>query len=448
MAVEAMAFMERNRDKPFFLNYWMFRVHAPFDAKQSLIDKYRQSVDPHDPQRSPTYAAMVESMDDAIGSLLDTLDRLEIADNTIVIFASDNGGNMYNEVDGTSATSNTPLRGGKATLYEGGIRTPAVIIAPEVTKPNSRCDEIIQSCDYYPTILELLAIAPQVDQVFDGVSLVPALQATGLQTAALDRAAIFTYFPHSPGVPDWLPPSIACHQGDWKLIRIFFGGEDGKHRWKLFNLRDDIGETHDLAMEFPEQVHTMDLQIEDFLAQTSAVQPIVNPNFDPASYDLDKEGRAKLKGSRNPVATKPPNQSPNQEVAGWQPGGTCSLSKIGEALVVDSTGGDPHISYRLPRKIEKQALKLHLTMRSDSAGSVQLFWHETGVAPAFHRDRSQIAEFLHDGQSHEVVISFTPHHPIQSLRLDPSGAKGKVEIFAWSLLDATGKVLHHQKFDE
>ncbi len=148
MAKEAVAFLEQHQDEPFFLNYWMFSVHAPFDAKQSLIDQYRKQVDPSDPQRSPTYAAMIESMDDAVGTLLDTLDRLKIADNTIIVFASDNGGNMYNEVDGTTATSNAPLRGGKATMYEGGVRGPAVVAYPGHVKAGSHSDEVIQSCDY------------------------------------------------------------------------------------------------------------------------------------------------------------------------------------------------------------------------------------------------------------------------------------------------------------
>ena len=128
MAKEAVKFMTEHQNEPFFLNYWMFSVHAPFDAKADLIEQYKTHVDPQDPQRSPTYAAMIESMDDAVGTLLDTLDRLDIADNTIIVFASDNGGNMYNEVDGTT-TTNAPL-GGKATMYEGGVRGPAVVVYP------------------------------------------------------------------------------------------------------------------------------------------------------------------------------------------------------------------------------------------------------------------------------------------------------------------------------
>ena len=154
MADEAVAWMEKNKDRPFYLNYWMFSVHAPFDAKKANIEKHRGRVNPADPQHSPTYAAMVESMDDAIGTLLDALDRLQIADNTIIIFTSDNGGNMYNEIDGTTPTSNAPLRGGKATMFEGGTRVPGVIVWPGITAAGSRSDAIIQSEDYYPTLLE------------------------------------------------------------------------------------------------------------------------------------------------------------------------------------------------------------------------------------------------------------------------------------------------------
>jgi arylsulfatase A-like enzyme len=293
MAKEAVAFMEQHKDAPFFLNYWMFSVHAPFDAKQKLIEEYRKQIDPNDPQRSPTYAAMIESMDDAIGTLIDTLDRLGIADNTIIVFASDNGGNMYNEVDGTSATSNAPLRGGKATMYEGGVRGPAIVVQPGTIAAGSRSNEIIQSSDFYPTLLQMLSIDPQPNQKFDGISIVPALHG-----GRLNREAIFTYFPHSPGIPEWLPPAVSVHQGDWKLIRLFYGGEDGKHRYKLFDLKNDIGEQNNFAEKFPERVTQLDSLIEQHLVDTHAVRPLPNPNFNPSKYDITLEGKAALKVRR------------------------------------------------------------------------------------------------------------------------------------------------------
>jgi arylsulfatase A-like enzyme len=288
MAKEAVAFIEKHQAGPFFVNYWMFSVHAPFDAKKALIEKYRARVDPTDPQRSPTYAAMIESMDDAVGTLLDTLDRLRLTEKTIIIFASDNGGNMYNFVDGTTPTSNAPLRGGKATVFEGGVRTPLVVAWPGLTAPGSRSDAIVQSEDYYPTLLAGLGLPAAPGQKFDGVSILPALK-----NQPFTRDAVFTYFPHAPGVPDWLPPAVAVHQGDWKLIRIFFAGEDGAHRWQLYNLRTDLGEKHDLAAQEPARVKALDALIEKFLADTQAVTPVRNPAFNARTYRLADEGKQK-----------------------------------------------------------------------------------------------------------------------------------------------------------
>jgi arylsulfatase A-like enzyme len=238
MALEAASWMERNRDQPFFLNYWMFSVHAPFDAKKKLIEKYRAQTDPNSAQRSPTYAAMVESMDDAVGTLLDTLDRLQLSDNTIIIFTSDNGGNMYNNVDETTPTSNAPLRGGKATLYEGGTRVPAVIVMPGVAPGSTVSNSRIQSEDYFPTLIEALGLDTEKGQKFDGQSFLKALKGE-----PFDRDANFQYFPHAPKVPDNLPPSVSVHLGKWKLIRIFHDGKKSEHRNLLFDLDRDISET-------------------------------------------------------------------------------------------------------------------------------------------------------------------------------------------------------------
>ena len=437
MAKEAVAFLEQHQDAPFFLNYWMFSVHAPFDAKQKLIDEYRKKVDPNDPQRSPTYAAMIESMDDAVGTLLDTLDRLGIAENTIIIFASDNGGNMYNLVDGGTATSNAPLRGGKATMYEGGVRGPAIVVQPGSIQAGSRSDEIIQSSDFYPTLLELLSVDAQPNQEFDGVSIVPALQGK-----ALERDAIFTYFPHAPGVPDWLPPAVSVHQGDWKLIRLFHAGEDGKHRYKLFNLSDDIGEQNNLASKFPERVAQLDQLIEQHLVETKAVRPLPNPKFDPSKYDVTQEGKASLKGGAD-APKKSKAKPPGKPVAGWQPGGTCTLSTSNDGLVVQSTGGDPYFSHSFPEAIDESSFTLHLTMASTSSGKGQVFWQEQGAGP-FKADRSEFFDVQHDGQPHEYAIAFKVTRPLLAVRIDPSRGPGKIELSEIRLVGKDGTT--HYRF--
>jgi arylsulfatase A-like enzyme len=304
MASEAVSFLEEHQDEPFFLNYWMFSVHAPFDAKASLIEKYRKTVNKDDPQRCPTYAAMIESMDDAVGTLIDTLDRLELTDDTIIIFTSDNGGNMYNEVEGETPTSNAPLRGGKASMFDGGTRVPCVIVWPGKTTAGTTSDALVQSEDFYPTLLEGLDLASEPNQLFDGISILPALQEN-----RLPRDAVFQYFPHSPPVPDWIPPSVSVHQNDWKLIRVFHAGENGDHRYHLFNLANDIGETKNLAKSNPEKVQQLDALITDFLADTGAVTPIPNPNFDLARYQPELEGIRPAAKKKTPKKTPKKKQS-------------------------------------------------------------------------------------------------------------------------------------------
>ena len=440
MAKEAVAFLEKHRDESFFLNYWMFSVHAPFDAKKSLIDKYRKKVDHKNPQRSPTYAAMIESMDDAVGTLLDTLDRLNLSDNTIIVFASDNGGNMYNEIDGTTPTSNVPLRGGKATMWEGGVRGPAIVVYPEHVQPGSRSNEIIQSCDFYPTLMQLLDIETQ--QSFDGISIVPALRG-----GALQRKAIFTYFPHQTRVPDWLPPSVSVHAGDWKLIRLFHGEAPGRHSYRLFNLKSDIGEHTNLAADNPEQVKELDRLITDFLSETGAVVPLPNPRFDPSQYDPKMIGKAIPKSTRRPNtpgAKKP--QRKIKSVAGWQPGGTCELALQDGSLIVTSSGRDPHMSYRLPAELTQKELVLKVTLASDSRGSGQVFWQEKGITPAFIRDRSQSFNVQHDGKPREYSISFSAKNPVIAVRIDPSNAPGEIRITRIQLFDADANEVYQWKF--
>jgi arylsulfatase A-like enzyme len=269
MAKEAVKWLEQNKD-----------------AKKALIAKYAKTVDPKDAQRCPTYAAMIESMDDAIGTLLDTLDRLDLSKNTLVIFTSDNGGNMYNTVAGVAPTSNRPLRGGKATMFEGGVRVPCIVAWPGVVQAESKSDARVQTEDYFPTLIEALGLQKAPGQIFDGVSVLPAWK--GDQT--FTRPPTFTYFPHDPGVPDWMPPSVAVHDGDWKLIRIFYHGEDNQHRYQLYNLKQDIGETNNLAAQEPIRVKELDAKIEAFLTETKAVLPKINPNFDPSKYDPKEEG--------------------------------------------------------------------------------------------------------------------------------------------------------------
>ncbi len=290
MSEEAIKWMNGvSEDKPFFMNYWMFSVHGPWNAKEELIEKYKGKIDPSSEQRSATYAAMVHSLDDAVGALLDEIEGKGIADNTVIIFTSDNGGNIHTKLPeggGIPVTSNTPLRGGKASMREGGVRVPTIVVWPGVTTPGSRSDEIIQTSDFYTTILEGQGIALPENHRVDGIDIRPALKGQ-----KLERDGIFTYFPCIVPVPEWLPPSMSVHSGKWKLARVFHGGENGQHNYKLYDLSKDIGEKRNLAAAMPERVQKLDRMIEDYLRETGAVIPVPNPGFDPKQFDPNAIGK-------------------------------------------------------------------------------------------------------------------------------------------------------------
>lgn len=428
MAAEAVAWMEQQqKEKPFYLNYWMFSVHAPFDAKKANIETHRGRIDPKDAQRSPTYAAMIQSMDDAIGTLLDGLDRLKLADNTIILFTADNGGNMYNEVDGTTPTSNRPLRGGKATMFEGGTRVPGVIVWPRVAAAGSRSDAIIQSEDYYPTLLEALSLKPAEGQRFDGRSILPALKGE-----ALAGKAVFQYFPHNPGVPDWLPPSVSVHRDDWKLIRIFHGGEKGAHRYLLFNLREDLGEKTNLAAQKPELVAELDALIEGFLTDTQAVVPVLNPAFDPAKHRPELEGKQQPKGKAK-ASTKPAAKGKDDgdpALQGWK-ARDCKASVKDGLLRLTNIGSEGFLGFSAAKHSGPTTAKFRIKAK---AGTSHFDWLPGGVGS----QQKRVDFTLKGGEWEEITVELPAEGPLGIVRLYLPMQEQPVEIDWIELISQNG----------
>ncbi len=292
MAQEAIAFIKANKDQPFYLNYWAFSVHSPWDAKPELIEKYRRKAEAagtNAPQRNPVYGAMVQSLDENVGKLLNTLDALGLARRTIIIFFSDNGGVHWAGMQRRGATtqadyedipitSNAPLRGGKATLYEGGTREPCIVVWPGRVKTGSTSEALLSSVDFYPTILEMLALKPQAGQQFDGVSQVRALLGKGRP-----RDTVFCHFPHYTGQPNatnsLAQPASWVRHGDWKLIRFYCGNDDQTDRFELYHLQDDVGETRNLAAAKPRTVQELNALMGRFLEDTKALVPQPNPSY-------------------------------------------------------------------------------------------------------------------------------------------------------------------------
>ena len=414
MGDEAVAFMEKHKDKPFFLNYWQFSVHAPFDAKAGLIKKYKKKIDPKNPQQSPTYAAMVHSLDDNVGKILDAIDRMGIADNTIIIFYSDNGGNMYNLVDGTTATSNTPFRGGKATMYEGGIRVPAIFVWPGVVKGGTTNKDLVQSEDLYTTILEMADVPARAEQALDSVSAVPALKGRKGK-----RKAVHVYFPHSPQVPDLLPPCAAVREGDWKLIRIFHDGPDKRHRYELYNLKDDVGERNNLAAENPERVRKMDSMIESFLKDTKAVVPNANSAYNSKLFF---------------------------KAGGWKTVGHVHLVKKWAGLQVRSFGEDlMMIETTDELAVTPGKHVLEFRMRSLSAsGPGRVYWPD--AKKGFRKRWSAEFSVADDGLWHEHRVNLPLGNSVKKLRISPASSQGTVH-FEWiRLRDSDGRLIKEWDF--
>jgi|ETNmetMinimDraft_4_1059912.scaffolds.fasta_scaffold19482_1 arylsulfatase A-like enzyme len=282
LGTEAAKFIEEHKEKPFFLYLTHYAVHTPIQAKPELTAKY-QKKPKVDEQTNAKYAAMIESMDDSVGTVLDTLDRLKLADNTIVIFYADNGGHA-------GATSNAPLRGSKGMLYEGGIRVPMAIRWPGVAKSGSVCEEPVIGIDLYPTLLEATKTKRPAKSKLDGTSLVPLLK--DAQTR-LFRPALYWHFPaYLQGSsrrhgPFRTTPAGAVRMGNWKLIEYF---DDGT--LELYNLADDIGETGNLAKQKPKKTAQLHAMLKAWRRTTDAPVPTeTNPQFDPEAWRKATERR-------------------------------------------------------------------------------------------------------------------------------------------------------------
>jgi len=254
-------FIRANAGRPFFLYQSYHAVHTPIQGKPELVAKYNKRMKSLGRKFNPGYAAMVESLDQGVGRILQTLDELKLADRTVVIFFSDNGG--YHRV-----TDNRPLRAGKGYSYEGGHREPLIVRYPPLVDPGTVCREPVVSTDFYPTLLQLAGLPPRPRQHVDGLSLVPLLKDPA---AGLGREAIYWHYPHYS--PQGGTPSGAIRMGPWKLIEFF---EDG--HLELYNLEQDLGEKNDLAEKMPRKVRQLHRKLLAWRKTVDAKMPRPNPN--------------------------------------------------------------------------------------------------------------------------------------------------------------------------
>jgi len=248
LAEEAVKIIRQHRDEQFFLYLPFYAVHVPLEAKEPLIEKYKQR-EPVGGHHNSTYAAMIETLDAAVGRVLQTLDELQLADETLVIFISDNGGlGGYASMGlphSRNITDNAPLKGGKGSFYEGGIRVPMIVRWPGVIAPGTECDVPVSVLDFFPTLATVADADTPTDHPLDGTDIVPLWRGDSIE----DRA-LFWHFPgylEAYGPEKWrTTPVSVIRDGRYKLLEFL---EDG--RLELYDLQEDLGEWNDLADEVP-----------------------------------------------------------------------------------------------------------------------------------------------------------------------------------------------------
>lgn len=266
---EAVRFIENNQYQPFFLYLPYYSVHTPLQAKEQETEKFRQK-ETWNGHNNPVYAAMIHSVDRGVGRLMNTLRKLDLKKETLVIFYSDNGGlggYKENGIVHRDITSQAPLRGGKGMFYEGGIRVPLVVRWPGKIEAGSECETPVISLDFYPTLLDVAGINKQDDKVLDGKSMLPLLK----QEGNFEREALYWHFPAylqgNEGTFRTRPVGV-IRSGNYKLMEFF---EDG--RLELYNLEEDIGEKNDLSEEMPDKTRELHQKLKDWRQDIGAPVP-------------------------------------------------------------------------------------------------------------------------------------------------------------------------------
>ncbi len=269
----SLRFLDEYGDKPFFLYVSHHVVHRPIMENADLIEKYASRPGADAPEHNPIMGAMIETMDTGIGEILQKLDELNLSRKTVVIFYSDNGGLEQLQ-------DQTPLRGGKANLFEGGIRVPLAIRWPGVVEPGRKSSVMVNTEDFFPTIMEIAGVTYD-PEILDGVSLVPVLRNNG----SLARNTLYWHYPHYHHLG--YKPAGAVREGDYKLIEWFeetLRDEPGKV--SLFNLKKDISEANDLSADMPDKVNHLLQKLHDWRREVNAQEMTVNPNYDPEKAKL------------------------------------------------------------------------------------------------------------------------------------------------------------------
>ncbi|BDD09465.1 sulfatase [Fulvitalea axinellae] len=266
LAKEVSKFIEANKDTAFFAYMPFYQVHTPLKAKKELEEYFSKKETVSGRWTNVTYAAMVKSTDEAVEKVMETLRKKKLLENTLVIFASDNGG-LVRTIKGAKITSNYPLRAGKGSMYEGGVRVPMFMYWKGRLPEGKTINEPVMGMDIFPTVLGALGLAPSSENI-DGENLLPLLEGD-----SLGRDAVFFHYPHYH--PGGAVPYSAVRQGDWKLIHVI-----EENRYELYNLKEDLAESDDLSATETRRVASMRRTLDAWRTKVGAQMPVKNPDFD------------------------------------------------------------------------------------------------------------------------------------------------------------------------
>ena len=267
MTNEAIGFIRTQKEEPFFLYLPYYNVHTPLQGRPDLVRKYEKILADHRNDtilRNAEFLAMTEAVDNNIGRIMQCLEEEDLDMNTLVIFTSDNGGLYRRDGRHVRASWNHPLRAGKGTLYEGGLRIPTIVHWPGMIRPGRVSDEVIISTDFFPTLMETCGVSFELE--IEGVSLL----AHWLHGDAVDRETLYWHYPHYHiGMP-----GATIRDGDYKLIEYYETGH-----MELYNLNEDIGERADLAGKYPEKTAELHRKLETWRQENRARMPSPNPGY-------------------------------------------------------------------------------------------------------------------------------------------------------------------------
>ncbi|MGZ0656094.1 sulfatase [Coraliomargarita sp. W4R53] len=406
---ETIHFIKEHRDQPFFIQLWHYAPHTPIQAPEAVVQKYRDKREAMgDNTLNPTYAAMIDVVDQGVARIMDTLAEMDLTENTIIIFASDNGG--VASLGSVPVTSMAPLRGHKQVTYEGGLRVPMFIHGAKNQVSQKKIDAPVSLIDFYPTVLEMANIPLPSSQPVDGISLLPILKSSSTQHDELSQQQevlwqrpLFWYNVTS-GVSDSgevFQPVAAMRRGDWRLVKNFASPIE------LYDLSQDPSESHNLAQEESERATTMEKTLDAWLSETGVAPPSANKNYDP-DYVIPQQIKESTFRSMNTELVDEWLLTASDSI--WKPLRMVKSELTANALRMHADGLYPEITTRNLSTLPAGKYLYQVELSVATSGRIRGAWRAGNV-------NGNIEFFPNrDGNRHTLTALFEAQEPIQQLR--------------------------------